>query len=260
MLSARPRLQRPQSTPIHVPSVGAPTGQARFVPQSKSGLRDLQAIDDIQEFLRDSLVQTPPGELDSQRDQLADHLSRLHQQFSARGTAVRWLVWTRWYGEETTSPTDLVGDFLDTRGNRVWFSIAMHQWVRDVEDLLLDAVDTKQAAIECFSGALAFSTLREICGSWMFVRSDGHLNLADVRIRAVDESQPIEEQIESWQHDEARQPIAPVRRILQPDGPQIDLQTGSVVNASFSINAIVKLLNMSRRSLDFLAQANEVMS
>ena len=252
------RVQRPQWTPIHVPSMAASTGQARFVPHSKSGLRDLQAIDDIQEFLRDSLVQSPPGELDSGRDQLVDHLSRLHQQLSARGTAVRWLVWTRWYGEETNSRADLVGDFMDAGGNKVWFTTAMRQWVVDVEDLLLDAIDTKHDSIDCFSGALALSTLREICGSWMFVRSDGHLNLADVRIRGVDEHQPIDRQVERWQREEDREPIAPVRRILQVNGPQIDLQTGTVVNASFSISALVKLLQMSRRTLEFLAQANEV--
>ena len=165
-----------------------------------------------------------------------------------------------WYGEETNSRSDLVGDFMDVGGNRVWFTIAMHQWVRDVEDLLLDSVETKHDSIDCFSGALASSTLREICGSWMFVRSDGHLNLADVRIRGVDEHQPIDQQVESWQHDEAGEPIAPVRRILQANGPQIDLQTGLVVNAPFTISALVKLLKMSRRTLEFLAQANEVVS
>ena len=94
----------------------------------------------------------------------------------------------------------------------------------------------------------------------MFVRSDGQLNLADVRIRGVDENRPIDQQIDSWKRDEIGKPIAPVRRVFQADGPQIDLQTGAVVNASFSIGSIVKLLTMSRRSLDFLAPANEVMS
>lgn len=257
----RPRLQRPQSTPIHVPSGGPPTGQARFIPHTKTGLRDLQAIDDIQDFLRDSLVLAPPEELDSQRDQLVDHLRRLHQQLDARGTAVRWLVWTRWYGEESKSPADLAGDFLDAAGGtRAWFSIAMHQWISEVEDLLHDPIDTNYDAIECFSGALAFSTLCEIRGSSLLVHGDGHLNLADVRLHPIDETRPIDEQIRAWRRNEVRQPVAPVRRIFQADGPQIDLLNGSAVNAPLSTSAIVKLLTMSRRSLDFLVPAGEVMS
>ena len=206
-------------------------------------------------------MQYSPDDLDAQRNQLVDHLGRLHQQLGARGTAVRWLVWTRWYGEETPASVDLTDDFLDPAGgHKIWFSIAVDQWVRDVEGLLLEDLDFKKDGIECFSGALALSTLREICGSWMFVASDGNLNLADVRILGVDENQPIEEQLERWQIDEARKPIGRVRRIFQSDGPQIDLETGSVVNASLSINTMVKLLKLSRRSLEFLAQASQVTS
>jgi hypothetical protein len=102
------------------------------------------------------------------------------------------------------------------------------------------------------------STLREICGSWMFVRSDGDLNLAEVRIRAVDENESLDGQIAAWQREDGHRTVAPVRRILQAAGPLVDLVTGAVVSASFSVDSVVKLLKMSRRSVDFLLQTKEV--
>ena len=182
----------------------------------------------------------------------------MHRQLNARGTATRWVVWTQWYGEEATSPIESVSDFLDTHENKALFSSAIHRWICDVEDLLLDPIELEDESIECFSGALAHATLREICGSWMLMYADGRLNLADVRIRAVEEDRPIDEQIKDWRRDEAQASIAPVRRILQAEGPQIDLATGTAVSAKFSVEAIVSLLNMSRRSSEFLTESREV--
>ncbi len=55
-----PRLQRPQATPVHGtrPTFG-------FNPPARTGLRDLQAIEDIQDYLRDSLVEINPDDFDA---------------------------------------------------------------------------------------------------------------------------------------------------------------------------------------------------
>jgi ATP-dependent Clp protease ATP-binding subunit ClpC len=250
----QPRMQRPQSTPIHA------AGISQYAPNPKAGLRDLQAVDDIQDFLRDSLIELPLRELDSQRDQLVDQLGRLHQQLDARGTAVRWLVWTRWYGEQANADFSENSDFLGHGGNHVVFSMAMRRWACDLEDLVLEHVESIETSVRCFSGALAVSTLREICGSWMIVRSDGDLSLADVRIRAVEENRPLDQQIKQWQQREGREKCVAVRRILQADGPQVDLVTGAVVNESLSVESIVKLMEMARRRVDFLLDPSEVPS
>jgi hypothetical protein len=254
----KPQLQRPQSTPIHVPSLGFPRGLSRFEPNPKAGLKDLQAIDDIQDFLRDSLVPLPPGQLDSQRDRLIDQIGRLHDQLDARGTAVRWLVRTQWYGEQFDWEAPEGSDLSTRGGNRAMLSSAIRTWASDVEALLLEDVDVKDTATCCFSGALAASTLREIAGSWMLVHRQGNLKLADVGIHPVDECQTLDVQNERWKHQQRRAPVAPVRRILQADGPQIDLVTGAVVHQPLAVDSIVKLLKMTRRHDGFLRRTSEV--
>ena len=58
--------RRPRPCTARDPSFG-------FNPSSpEPGLRDLQAIDDIQDYLRDSLVEIKPGDFDALRDQLID--------------------------------------------------------------------------------------------------------------------------------------------------------------------------------------------
>lgn len=111
-----------------------------------------------------------------------------------------------------------------------------------------------------FLGTLAVSTLREICGSWMFVQRDGDLNLAEVRIRAADEAQTLDQQIAQWEHEDGQRTVAQVRRILQVGGPQVDLVTGAVVSASFSVESVVELLKMSRRRVGFLLKSKEAQS
>ena len=88
----------------------------------------------------------------------------------------------------------------------------------------------------------------------MLVHDGGELNLAEVRIRPLDESRPPDEQIAQWQLEQRHEELAPVRRVLQADGPQVDLITGAVVNDPFSIDSVVKLLKMTRRNVDFLLQ------
>lgn len=246
---SQPRMQRPQSTPIQMP--GKPQ---QFNPIPRTGFRDLQAIDDIQDFLRESLVQMPARELDAERDQLADQLARLRQQLDARGTADRWLVWSHWYGEDASPYGAKRRDWY--RVQRVFLEI-MRGWACDHEDLVWETIDRGGATVECFSGALALATLKEFCGSWLLVRSDGSLNLADMRIEPVDEGKQLADQMNDWRNRVGREPAAPVRRILHSEGPQVDLQAGVVINEPFSVDVVVKLMAMARRNVDFLLETGE---
>ncbi len=255
-----PMLQRPQATPIAVPSLRGASGQARFDPKPRAGLKDLQAIDDIQDYLSDSLVALPQSELDSQRDRLVDCLGRLDQQLAARSTAIRWALWMRWYGEEGELRFGEMGDLLGFGGTRFMFSMGIHQWASQEENLLAENVHPDDASVRCFSGALALSTLRELQGSWMFVHRDGELNLADVRICPLRDDVDDEAQLKRWQDEQRHSEIAPVRRVIQVGGPQIDLVTGAVVSEPFSVATLVKLLTMTRRSVNFLVDAGEVTS
>ncbi|MFK8111261.1 MAG: AAA family ATPase [Rubripirellula sp.] len=252
----QPKMQRPQSTPVHVHSMTLPTGMARYDPKPKLDLRDLQAIDDIRDYLRDSLVTLAPGELDAQRDELVDDMARLHEQFLARGSAVRWFVWARWYGEEASGVS--VSELMANRSNQMILSLAIRQWAVEDENLVSEEVEVGHDSVNIYSGALAFASLKHVQGTWMFVRTEGQLHLADIRIRAVEEGQPLKEQVNRWKTDEGREPIRPVRRVIQAEGPLIDLQTGAVVNASGSVDAISKLLKKTRRNVDFLIMDQEV--
>ena len=282
----QPRMERPQSTPVHV-------GKSRFDIRPRIGIRELQAIDDIEDFLRDSLVQVPAGELDQQRDELVDGLNKLRHQMAARGTPHRWAVWMRWFGGGSEVPfsepesrpadssaavsfavnsrveTSLVSNSGSGRGAsaqsqragndansvdpdlvRATFIKALGEWLVDVEDLLLDSHDVSAVAtgwLRSVSGALAGSTLREISGSWMFVQRNGDLGLGEICIGPVDETRDLNSQLVSWTQEQSRREIAPIRRILQARGPQVDLVTGAAVNEPFSCDAVVKLLKLSRR-------------
>jgi ATP-dependent Clp protease ATP-binding subunit ClpA len=254
LLSARdqPRLQRPQATPVQAVT------QARLEPSPRALLRDMQAVADIQDYLRESLVGLAAGQLEAQRDQLIDALSRLRGQLEARGTAMRWLVWTRWYGHRSPLPAAPVA--LDGRGKQPGgvtcegvLATAIERWIVAVEGLLSEPAGLPgDAPLRCFSGALARSTLSELCGGWMFVQPSGELSLAEVRIHAVDETLSCREQAARWQQQEGRASVEPVRRILRGDGPQVDLVSGTAVNAALSVESIVQLLSLSRRNIEFL--------
>ena len=159
-----PRLQRPQATPVHGtrPSFG-------FNPNPKTGLRDLQAIDDIQEYLRDSLVEIKPGDFDSLRDQLIDAVCRLEGQLHARGSGPQWLVWMRWFGNEYKD--DLDDRERDFMTYSAFLAEVLKRWAVDEEDLSIEASAVHSQSMICCSGALALATLSEISGGWMFVRT-----------------------------------------------------------------------------------------
>lgn len=254
----QPKMQRPQSTPVHIPHPGQATGMARYDPKLRTSLKDLQAIDDIQDYLSESLVMLAPGELDVQRDVLVDKLGRLHHQFQARGSASRWIIWLRFYGED--SQRSGFTDSIVSVRTRHTLASAITRWITQEEDLVIEEDQPSENLWgQVVSGALAFATVQQIQGSWMFVK-DGRIEVADVRIRAVDESESLTDQFEQWEQQESRRPLEPVRRLIQADGPLVDLQTGAVVNAASNTSGLVKLLTMSRRNIDFLIQDHEVPS
>lgn len=247
-----PRLQRPQATPVHGarPAFG-------YNPSSRTGLRDLQAIDDIQDYLRDSLVEIKASDFDAQRDQLIDELTRLDSQINVRGAAAQWVVWLRWFGNEyKDNKDDRNNDFMTYSS---FLAGVLALWIGDDEDLTVDDSQLHPQAVLTCSGALALATLGEISGGWMFVQN-GQLTMADVRLREIPAGSSADEVVKQWQREAAREPISPVRRIVYGMGPLVDLQTGAAVNETASMTSLRRLLRQSRRSASFLCQPQELTS
>ena len=255
----RPRMQRPQSAPVRQAS--APRMEFRFVPIGRADMRDLQAIDDIQDFLRESLVIANPTDFDSLREQLIHDMGRLNAQLDQQGTASRWLVWTRVYGEGFRPKQE---PSLNTGGSGVLesemqiLSLAIQKWASENESLMVQSLDLPSTSVFEVAGALAAASINEFCGTWMFVNKRGQITLADVCKREIDENESIEKQFEDWQRESANEQLQPVRRIIQPDRSMIDLRTGAAVsghdkgNESSVVDAIARLLKKSRQGLDYL--------
>jgi ATP-dependent Clp protease ATP-binding subunit ClpA len=244
-----PRLQRPQATPVQGtrPNFG-------FNPPARTSFRDLQAIDDIQDYLRDSLVEIKPGDFDTLRDQLIDRICRLDSQLHARGSSSQWLLWLRWFGNQYNDNPDRDSEFATYSA---FLAAVLQQWAGDEEELAIDDSYLTDQSIICCSGALALATLQEVRGGWMFVR-DGKLTMADVRLREIAVGENAEQVIADWKRDAALEPISPVRRIVHAAGPLVDLQTGAAVNETGSVASLVKLLGQSRRGAGFLLKPGEV--
>ncbi|MCG8650691.1 MAG: AAA family ATPase [Pirellulales bacterium] len=255
----QPRMQRPQSTPVHVPGLSLSTGKSRFEPKHMTSLRDLQAIDDILDFLRDSLVETSADELNLRRDQFINELGRLHHQLAARGTATRWLVRIRWFGEDSnfSSPADAWSDLEHSLELKNHLRRAIENWGTEEESLVAEELDEPAQGVLCFSGALAAASLSELCGGWMFVQSNGGMSLADVQIRPVESNQSTLPTLDAWQQKGGHEGVAKVRRIIQVSGPLVDLATGAAISEKASSSSIVKLLRQTRRTVDFLDPAEE---
>ena len=245
-----PRLQRPQATPIHRtrPSFG-------FNPYPKTGLRDLQAIDDIQDYLRDSLVEIKPGDFDGLRDQLLDELCRLESQLKVRGSSPQWLVFLRWLGNEYQD--DLVDREREFMTYSAFLAEVLKRWITEEEDLALDELG--HGSVICCSGALALASLNEVSGGWMFVQ-DGQLTLADVRLREMEQGKTPGELLRTWKRVAAQEPISPVRRIVHGLGPLVDLRTGAAVNEPASVASLLRLLKQTRSGAEFLLEPERVTS
>ncbi len=257
----RPRLERPQSTPIHASRTAIGSSNSRFEPKHLTGLRDLQAIDDIQDYLQDSLVETNPGELDIVRDSFINQLGRLHGQLTVRGTGPRWLVWIRWFGEQSDpqdrpQPTEQFGE----SNEKSLLYDDLTKWATEDENLVWEDISLPDPGAVCVSGALALATLNEISGGWMFVRGSGRLSLADVRLRPLKNDQSPWETFLAWRAQSGRDSVAKVRRIVQTSGPLVDLQNGSAVNEKLDQGAILRLLKQTRRATGFLSLCQEATS
>jgi hypothetical protein len=79
-----------------------------------------------------------------------------------------------------------------------------------------------------------------------------------VRLRELEAGSTAEQVIQQWKLAAAQEPISPVRRIVHGSGPLVDLKTGAAVNETASVDALVRLLQQSRRGGGFLNQPTEV--
>jgi ATP-dependent Clp protease ATP-binding subunit ClpA len=265
----QPKMQRPQSTPVESGSVPP---SFRFMPPSRTHFRDLQAIDDIQDFLKESLVVSQPSDIDPLRESLINQLGRLHDQLAARGRPQRYLLWGQWFGDaigETQSADKLV-EGRNQRNKAVDHVIlkkVIADWVEQSENLAVTISDTGNFAMEV-SGAMAAASVVQACGSWLFIDERGQMQMGDVRMSPWRADMTMEQQYEQCLRDAIHLPVSPVRRIIQKGRPMIDLSTGAAVqidmraadSGQFRIGAEVgakmlamtRLLEKSRQSTGFL--------
>ena len=204
-------------------------------------MRDVRAISDIEDYMRETLIERKPGELDDHRDRLIDDLSRLKGQLKAQGSSSTWLVWLRWFGEELATEMPVSNAIFSAR-----LRAAFEHWLVTEEDLLVEPVDAQEGNLFKVSGALGLASVEELAGGWMVI-SGGRMSMSDVRIRPVTHGQSIENAVQGWQAEIIREAIAPVRRVIQRNQSQVDLRTGHAVKDDMGIESITKLLNLSRR-------------
>lgn len=251
-LQNRPRLDRPQSTPIQGPGVGV-AFTAWNEPKHSTRVRDSHALDDILDFLSESLVEQRKVDHQSDRDQMVNELVRFHDQLASRGTATQWLVYMRWFGEMDSLFSKLMLDASEFFG----FDAAVEAWATQDESLVKEEeFERDHGRAFCFSGALAKATIDQLCGTWLLASQSGSIWLADVKARPVG---PGQSQLETLADMESESPlhVSPVRRILRFSGPLVDLATGLTIHEPPTKESILKLLRGSRQSLDFLTEETD---
>lgn len=245
----RVRLDRAQAAPVAGPRGGIDRN-CLMRDRARRQLLALHSLDDIEDFLNESLRIIPPHEFDVARDELIDQLTRLDEMRRWQGSSERYLVWNRWFGSDAWR-NDHAGDRV-TRfsGCGMMFPLAIENWLTDTEGLTVDPLPSDDNVFVC-SGSLSMASLCELVGGWLFLERSHGTTLVDVRVHPIDDGVPIEHQWERWYADEHTAPVAPVRRVLKTMGPQADLRTGQSINETMSKDTIDKLLNLSRRRWDF---------
>ena len=244
-----PRLKQPTASP---PPVSKAVSY-RFNPPPRAEFRDIQAIDDIEDYLRDSLIEVKPDDFDTIRDRLIDQCARLHQQLQAKGTSPNWLIWIRWFGQEFEATRRKT---FSEEINDHMLNYGIEAWACGEDDLICEDVRHARWAMTV-SGALSAATVQEVSGGWMFV-AGGHLRMADVRLREYGVDEDPQDVMKRWKAEIINQPISTVRRIIHSGGPLVDLRTGAAINESYSRANIEKLLTLSRRDIRFLLDDGEV--
>ena len=86
------------------------------------------------------------------------------------------------------------------------------------------------------------------------------MNLADVQTRPLGVDESATDAWQRWQAESRDEPVAKVRRLLQFSGPLVDLRSGTAVNQSLTAGSIIRLLQMTRRSVAFLPADEEATS
>ncbi len=253
----KPKLQKPQSTPVPVP--GSSMVGKRFEPNSTIDMRDLQAVDDIMDYLQDSLVDVDSGELDETRDQFLNEMGRLHGQLSARGMSHRWALSIRWYGRSEfhrpSSEWSKQWPEVDSYVEPCIVSSIIHQWMVGDENLVADA--SRDVCFYIVQGALAKATIDHLLGGWLIVRPTGEFLLAEVSARPLDANESDDDAHQRWMNEPQPERISPIRRVLQSGGPLVDLVSGAAVSQSLGQVALMKLVRQSRRSVEFLPDHKE---
>ncbi len=219
----------------------------RYEPIDRSTMRQLQAIDDIQDYFREAVQKLPQTEIAAAADTVCQKVARLADLLDARGSASRLLLAAASYGDsEQFLPVKGPGS-AELRLLRVVFGDQTEFTARRTFSDFLQAVcetylqqheQVQPESIRSLAphhhgwqmlldSPLIEVVVERLLGSYLLINSDGRMTLGIVAPEQVPEQPPA------------------VRYLLHSEGPLIDLGTGRVVKERLSQNALVQLLSSS---------------
>jgi ATP-dependent Clp protease ATP-binding subunit ClpA len=242
-LQQRRRLSHPQATPIHGPRIGIPND--RFSePRLRPSIKAVQAIDDIWDYLDESLE--IPNETDADRLgwKLVDTVIKLQRLVESRGTPQELLLAFRWYGDSrkrTTFENELTSEQTLHR--------IVEQGVLDfltkVEGFECESWETSAIRFAKVSGALVQEAVDVVAGGQMVLDAQGGMHI--LKIMVVPPDGPT--QLTSTGLNASLDASLPViRRVYRETGRHLDLRNNSCVLGNLDTQRIADLLCLGRRS------------
>ncbi|QEG43410.1 AAA family ATPase [Roseimaritima ulvae] len=234
------RLDRPPALDTHAGGLGF-----RYEPPDRSTMRQLQAIDDIQDYFREAVQQVPQTELDAAAKRVRQLVARLQNLMDARGSVSRLRLVAASYGDSVQflpvkNPGDtelrllraVFGDEnwdLDRRTFSDFLQAVCETYLQQHEQLQPDAIRPQDSPYHgwemLLESPLIEALVQPLVGSYLLIGSDGRMTLAVVSSETIPAEPPA------------------VRFILHSEGPLIDLRGGTVIKERLSQHALLRLLS-----------------
>lgn len=218
-----------------------------YEPRDRSTMRQLQAIDDIQDYFREAVQKLPQTEIAAVADTVRQKVARLADLLDHRGSASHLCLTAASYGDsvqflpvKNPGGTELrllravFGDTnwdTDRRTFSDFLQAVCETYLQQHEQIQPDSTrpqqhDSQQHGWQMLlDSPLIEAIIRRLLGSYLLIGSDGRMTLAIVASETVPTEPPA------------------VRYVLHSDGPLIDLRSGSVIKEKLSQDALLRLLS-----------------
>ncbi|MEM9586816.1 MAG: AAA family ATPase, partial [Planctomycetota bacterium] len=220
----QPAMQRKHATPVKASHLSL---NVDF--HSRSEHRDLQAIDDIHDFIRESTQTITADQVDHSRRDLVVALDRLWKQLACRTTTDRAALRIRIFGD---SLAERLAARVSTVGSLNRLTEALRYWLVEQEQLDVsvwhaddqqevddgERIERRGESVLICSGAFCLASLSELLGSW-WIQSKFDSALAEIRVLALppegsqpaspDGSYDLRRQIAQWTESLVNRTILP---------------------------------------------------